>query len=353
MDAERTLVLRVEGELGQPGKVPLALLADKLQAAQRVLNNIGSALRGGGRRGAWKAEVLQACELIFQSAHHSSLEVVATVPEPTQISLPDLDTGKKSLAHLGRTVQALQEHDRQRIADLYPDYGQRARVLSSLLSLFPEEGSEYDLAIKTASAETTLTGELRSYVARMAREELVELPGEALRTLTGKLYRIEVETGQRHLGLIVQNRHILCYYSAEYEDIVRDLVPGSLVEVEGKATLDEEGRVQRIEDIIDARSVQLVPLYWTRIVWADKIFVLRRPMQIRNDFQDGLWIHEYEPLAIYSYGATRAESLDAFRAEFAACWDLIAQEEDKLLTEDARELKQTMKAIVEEVKPLS
>jgi hypothetical protein len=178
-------------------------------------------------------------------------------------------------------------------------------------------------------------------------------PDKGVQTLTGMLYLIEVATAQRHLGLMVNHRRIPCYYAHEYEEVVRELIPGSFVEVEGRATLDERGEVQQIEEIFDVRPVQLVSLYWNKVIHGNRCFYLRNKIQIRVDFRDGLWIHEYEPLEILSYAASRAESLNAFRMDFAACWDLVAQEDDMNLTTDAQKLKRKLLSLIEKVENLS
>jgi len=174
-----------------------------------------------------------------------------------------------------------------------------------------------------------------------------------VQTLTGLLYLIEVATAQRHLGLIVSNRHISCYYSPEYEESVRELIPGSLVEIEGRATLDEQGEVRQIDEILNVRPVQLVPLNWRKVIHGNRRFVLRQQIQIRVNYDDGLWVHEYEPLGIISYASSRSESLEAFREDFAACWDLIAQEDDENLTTDAKEFKEKLLSLVDKVETFS
>lgn len=348
-----TVVLRIGGPTAEEGRVPLTLLADKLQAAQRLLFNIGSAILGGGRRGTWKAEVLEACNLVFVESRRGSLAIVAELPRPSPSLFPELTVGRDALDRMAVTLQALHDHDRPTIERLFPDYGQRTRVVKSALPLIPEEEAEYTLSVETFGGVVQLEPSMRPYLAALTREDIGVLPDEALVTLTGRLYLIEVETGQRHIGIITSNRRVSCYYSPEYEDVVREFVPGSLVEVEGRATLNATGEVQQIEEIIDARPVQQVPLHWTRVVYGNRLYRLRDQLSIRVDYHDGLWLHEYEPLGIIGYGETRRESLDAFRMEFASMWDYIALEDDASLTLDAQALKRKLTALVEAVEELS
>jgi len=350
---DRSLVIRLVVPSKHDSRVPLALLADKLHAAQRALLSVGSALRGGGRRGSWKSEVLQACELFFVKSSPGSLQIETEVALPIAFDLEGYDLGLQALTRLSATLEATNRRDTGTLRDLYPDYGARSRVAKSILPMLPEEGGDYEVEIAAAGEPVRLEPELRSFLNLLDRDTEREGPEEAVRTLTGLLFRIEVATGERQLGLIVQNRQVSCYYAPEYEQVVREFVPGSLVEVEGRATLDDRGGVIRIEEILDARAIQLVPLFWQRVIYGNRLFRLKRPIQVAVDFQDGLWLHEFEPLGIVAYAPTRAESLDAFRADFTACWDEIAQEEDANLTRDAVALKGRLLDIVDHEEALS
>lgn len=345
------LVLKIEGL--SAGQIPLSLLADKLHATQRLLLNIGSAIRGGGRRGAWRTEVLQGCTLVFSDTRAGSLEVFTRLAQPPPgLFQPGQDLGVDALARTGLTLKAITEKDRETLEKFFPDFGHRARILKSALPLIPEQDAQYDIAVSTSTADVRLGTALREYVVELAREETPDFLQEEIRTLTGKLYLIEVSTGQRQLGLIVNNRQIHCFYSQEFEDVIRELIPGSLVEVEGRATLDEFGQVQRIEEILDVVPIQLIPLYWNNLIYDNRRFHLNQPIQINPVFHEGVWVHEYEPLRMYAFGHLRHESLQAFKMEFAACWDQLAEEEDNNLTEDAQDLKRQLLALVRTVETI-
>jgi hypothetical protein len=300
---------------------------------------------GGGRRGSWKSEVLEACSLQFLEARTKCLEVVAEVPLQTQLKIPTMDLGYRSLEKLTDTLQAIHDRDKCQLDRLFPDFRHRSRILKSALPLLPEEESDYSICVKTRTSAVDLVSDVRVYIKSISREESAESLPQQVQTITGVLYLIEVATGQRQLGVIVSNRHIRCFYPPEFEETVRELIPGSLVEVEGFATLNDRGEVDRIEEIIDVRPIQLVPLYWSRIVYSRR-FILKNPIRILPDVLDGVWVHEYEPLGIIAYGRTRSESLEAFRMEFAVLWDEYGQEDDQNLTEDAKELKSAIKNLV-------
>jgi len=104
-----------------------------------------------------------------------------------------------------------------------------------------------------------------------------------------------------------------------------------------------------MKEVADARALGLAPLRWRHVTHGRRRSRLRSPIEIVVDFRDGLWIHEYAPLGVLAYGESRQESLEAFRTDFAACWDSLAQEDDASLTGDARELKRRLVQLVQTV----
>jgi hypothetical protein len=280
--------------------------------------------------------------------------VVAAIAPPLQPLFPAVDLGLDALVRCTETLEAIKQSNREFIRQKYPDHGQRARILKSALWLLPEDEAEYDLEVKTARSCVELTPALRPLLLALTREETEEvLPDSVVRTLTGTLYLIEVGTGQRHLGIMVQNRRIPCYFPLEYEAVVPELIPGSIVEIEGRATFNERGEVERFEEVLDARPVQIGPLFLMRIVYDSRRFRLREPIRVESNFSEGIWVHEFPPLGIHAFGASRAESLKAFRMDFAACWDLLASEKDENLTGDAQDLKAKLLALVEDVEQIA
>jgi hypothetical protein len=350
---DRKLIIRLKGPLVDQRHVPFKVLSTKLAATQQALFAIGSAMRGGGKRGPLKAEVAEGCELLFIAAHPGSLEILSEVAPPPPTLSPNGDLGLQALDHLTHALTAIQSKDGEQLASLFPDYSHRTRVLRSVTGILPEDESEYEVELQRQERCTALRPQLREVINYLVRDHEAAVPEEAVRTITGRLFRIEVGTGSRQLGVLSRNRKIECYFSPQDEPVYRDLVPGSLVEVEGRATLNEIGDVERIEEIIDARAIQLLPIHWHRVIYGNRRFVLHQPIQLAVDFQDGLWIHEYEPLRITAFAGTRGESLEAFRMEFAALWDYVAQEQDDRLTPDARLLKAQLRELVERDEPVA
>lgn len=346
----RQLRLRIVRADAAQQRVKIGLLAEKLRAAQTFLYDVASGIAGGGRRGPYKSEVLEACTLFFVSSKTSSLSVLAEIPPAAQPSLPGLnDLGLKSLHQSSDALEAMRAGDAARLSELYPDHGQRIRLLRSATALWPEEEGDYDIEFESAVSSISLRPESRRQVVVLAREEPIGVPEEQVCAITGRLYLIEVETGERQLGLIVDGRRLRCLYTPDFEILVRELIPSSLVEVEGRATVDAQGAVVQIEEIYDARAVSLAPLSLNRIQHDERRFLLKRPIEVIAGFRQGVWTLEHEPLGLLGYGRSRADAFDGFKMEFAACWDVIACEDDSNLTGDARDLKALMKSVVDKV----
>ncbi len=339
-------------KIATSGPVSLEILSNKTQALQRLLWNIGSALSGGGKRGAWQSKVLQACSLFFVEAKPGSLEMLAQLPDAA-VLFDDLDLGARSLKVVGPTLAAVQNKQYKKLEETFPDYGQRARVIKSLAPLSPEEDAEYELLVTTADASVSLDTSFHCHVTTMIRDEVLEIPEEAVRTVTGYLYLIEVSTGSPRIGVLTENRPIMCHYDQDYEAIVKDLVPGSLVEVEGRAILNDRGDIDNIAQVYDVTQVEpIMPLTWTRVDYANRRFLLSEQIQIRQAYTDGVWSCEFEPLGILAFGLSRRAAVTHFRTDFAACWDDIVQEDDKNLTADARQLKKKFRKLVKEVRDI-
>ena len=342
---EGQLLINISGPLASEGRVPFSVLVKKLGAIQRSLFNIGTATVGGGRKGAWRSQVTQACELQFVAANKGSLQIVSEVPAKIMLPPDVSDLGLSTLEKFSESLEAISKNDGNKLKQLYPDFSQRIRVLKSFTPLLPEEDSDYDLEIGTTTSKVKLESKFREYIEFFSKEQ-DSVAENAFRTLTGTLFRIQVGVGELEIGVLVNNRQVKCFYSKDYEDIIRELVPGSLVEVSGNATLDSRGDIDAIQDITDVQSLSLTPLHWKRVQLDDRKFELNDSIQIKTDFHDGLWILDYEPLKIYAYSSSRAEAIRNFKNEFISIWDYIVSDDDDGLTLDAQTLKKSMKKLV-------
>lgn len=81
---------------------------------------------------------------------------------------------------------------------------------------------------------------------------------------------------------------------------------------------------------------------WNTVRYEDRCFMFRSPLQVYSERQEDIWAVASPTLGILGYGPTRDEAVHAFEMDFAACWDLVAMENDNNLTADAIVLKTAM-----------
>ena len=298
---DRRLTLRIDGPLAREGKVPVELLTSKLKSAQRLLNSVGSAIAGGGSTGKYKDSVSRTCRLDFVTASKKCLEVVMEIP-PFEELFEEDDIGLQALEQFSDTLKAAKTKDRKKIESLYPDRGQRTRVLRAAYEMFPDEESGYEVSMQSNGKLHELTPDIGQFLLEVSQPPEPDYFSESIRTLTGVLYLIKVKRSPQQIGIIVDNRQITCYFPPELEALVEDLIPGSLIEVEGKVTLNDIGKINEVDEVLDARQVQLVPLFWSRLIFGNMKFEFSERLLIIVDFNNGIWSHENEPLGILGYG---------------------------------------------------
>ncbi len=81
---------------------------------------------------------------------------------------------------------------------------------------------------------------------------------------------------------------------------------------------------------------------WETIHHEDRVFRLRRPIDVEVSFDDGLWKLRCDALGISGYGEDYEEALESFESDFGDCWDCIAMEDDEKLGADALALKKRL-----------
>jgi len=78
-------------------------------------------------------------------------------------------------------------------------------------------------------------------------------------------------------------------------------------------------------------------------------FLLREPIEVRVNYEGGVWTHEAPALAIHAFAENRIDSLNSFCMDFADRWGHVAREDDQNLTGEARQVKRKLQRIVHSV----
>ncbi len=87
-----------------------------------------------------------------------------------------------------------------------------------------------------------------------------------------------------------------------------------------------------------------------RIFTEDRVFTLRRPIDLKTGHVGPLTTLEYPPLRIIGRGAAKRRALESFADQFGAAWTVYVEElSEREMTADARKLRRALKALVASV----
>lgn len=340
---ERRLRLIFQGGSFRDGVVPVTVLAAKLQALQNLLFHAAATVAGqrSARRGQWHNRYREFVELSFVSAHHSNLAVEVEMPEPGVLSL-DFDSGLKALDLVFQVGQAVQASG---LGQLNLGREDRSYLLRALEALLPTPLDDYRVELENCAParhpKLSFSGETRRAVRGLLEQGSQPLSAEEV-TLVGELVKIHVEVGPEIIAVRHKGIEIECHYPESLRDQVANLLAGSFVEVTGWATLDNEGRVVRIDSVLDVETVSMDPIRLTRFEHAGVRYSLRKPVVVTVEYTDGLWVYHNEPLNLWGYGERREDALKDLQENFAYLWKEVAEEDDAVLDDKARLLKRAL-----------
>jgi hypothetical protein len=167
------------------------------------------------------------------------------------------------------------------------------------------------------------------------------------RTVAGKVTLINVGAKTPLVGIRHGKSTLQCELGSDVShEIVGDLTIGALVEIAGDAVLDGGDRLKRIVNVSMLRQLRQEPIRWTRLTCGNREFIFSRELVVNVTNTDGGWVFKSEEPSIVGFGLQRQEAHQAFRQDFATCWDVIASKENSRLTLDAIDLKTSLKSLV-------
>jgi hypothetical protein len=95
------------------------------------------------------------------------------------------------------------------------------------------------------------------------------------------------------------------------------------------------------------------PFETCSFLWGSYNYLLRRPVQILSAQQGGLWVFECPAYGLSAAAANREEAFEQLREEFACLYEGLVNEPDEALSLDAIELRDKLRADVEQAQPLA
>lgn len=355
MSLDRVVSLKIDGDIAKGGRVPIQLLAKKLNALQEVLLGTASAVRPTipKRKRKDMAEQIpdrkKACELRFKESRINCLVIdTELAPAPHALFPDQVDLGFEALELAGEGFLALTKKDDKWLERLFPDPRKRSQFLHRAKPLTPS--GDYSIQINTPSQSVALNEEVRKYIETLEAQFTPPL-SKSTRLVTGTVVTIESDHTPAFVVLRVNNRRVPCYYTKPEiaETVQADVTVGTLVEAIGEATLTKRQIIRKIDPTDDLRVVRPQPVHWSRVAHDDRAFVLNEPLEIEVRFDGESWEFEAAHLGVIGQGEHRQAAADDFRMDFMAMHDRIAQSPDDRLTSRALEIKKAFLALVSAV----
>jgi hypothetical protein len=342
---KRRLRLILQGKSFREGEVPISVLAAKLQALQALLYHATATVAAdrSARRGLWQNRYREVAELSFVAAHHSDLTIEVEMPIPGFL-IPDADIGPKAL-DLVFDVGSVLQADPAALNRLKLGKDDRDYLLRAFEGVLPGPLDDYRVEIENYDSDRhpklSFSGETRRAVRALLQRETVPVSAEEV-TIVGELVKIHVSVGPEKIAIRQRGVEIDCYYPDSLRDQVANLLAGSYVEVTGWATLDHEGRVNRIDTVLDVEPVSMDPIRLTRFEHAGQRYDLRKPIVVTVEYVDGLWVYHNESLNLWGYAERREDALRDLHENFAYLWKELAEEDDDVLDERAKAIKRAL-----------
>lgn len=338
--------MTIDGESIQDG-VPLQLLARVFEGVQNTIYSIAMAESGVAprRRRRVPHDIRNRYQLIRLADHNSAYAVEIGFAPAEQAPLPFApDDQTQVLDKYVSLVYAVSEHDESMLPMLFPDTTWRRAILGSLGKYCPGEDDLWSLSVSRKPGEpvTTLWPETHQYISKL----LVEPTAEEM-TVSGRLMRVFLD--QHKLGILHEqtNRILDCNYSSEQEELVMSNLKG-IIHVTGMVELDANDLPEKIKDVVDIHALDLSPLLLQSVDTAEGRLVLKQAESIQPTFEDGRVVFELPILNIIASGATREEAVEELASDFIWLWKEYALAPCEELSQDANELAEYLRGMVEE-----
>jgi hypothetical protein len=344
--AGRGLCMTIDGEKIQDG-VPLQLLATVFGGVQNTIYYIAMAESGVTPRERTRVPegIRNRYQLIRLADHNSAYAVETGFASAEQAPLPFvLDDRAQVLGKYISLVDAVSECDASILSELFPDTMWRRKVLRSVEGYCPREGDSWSLTVsgKDGGAPATLLPETYQHIGELLAEPILEEM-----TVSGRLMRVLLD--QRRLGILHEqtSRILDCNYTPEQEEFVMDNLKG-IIHVTGMVELDASGLPKKIRDVVDIRALDLSPLLFQSVDTAEGRLVLKRAESIQPSFEDGQVVFELPSLNIIASGATREEAVEELAWDLVWLWEEYALAPRDELSQDAKELAERLRDMIEE-----
>jgi len=328
--------------------MPVEYLTTALDALQEAIYLLAMQEEGRPVRKREKADARLAAKYALRcgAVRSGSVVMEGMIGDPTH-DLTSSENVERVLHRYFAATSAIAEQDAVRLQTVVPDSSRRAKFIQAFRRTAPKVGSGWVVEIAERGGPVVRLTDKQQAAARALLSSSED--STAIRTLTGRLTKIDFDNRRVTLFYPVTSREIECSYGEELEVMLLKN-PRELIQVTGTVVLDAKGLPERIREVesieeLDLNEIEIraIPLDGVRIVATP---ALRLAPEL--DETEPLIILTDLDLGIDCYAATREALIEELRAQLAMLWSEYALAEDEGLTEGARRLKVNLRARFEE-----
>lgn len=342
--------MKFEGRLADSGSVPAMILSEVIQAFQRTIHLIAMEVEN--------KEVRQRAKLT--AAQEQKYVLMCSAPKPGSLLVSTTFGNSRSSLYADKEIQdvsqrfvevcaAIENENYARLCHLLPDDIRRVKTLESMRKMVPKKGSDIHLTISNG------TPFFKSEVIGRQIKALHENKSdqETLRTVTGKLVRIDFNDLKITIEYPPTNKELDCNYSEESEvsEIMLFDNRRQMIQVTGRIILDDHDHPKAIRDVESICELDLSPFCLSDIQLKEKLLRFRkeRVLEPKLDESKQLICLEDDELGIDIFAYTRDDLDEALTKEMDFLWHEYALAEDSELSPRALDLKHALLNALEEV----
>jgi hypothetical protein len=322
--------------------VPATILADTLQAAQRIVHLLAMARRRMQlrRRARTPQDIERAFPVLCDLSRPGSYLQPIWIGDP---SASLLSPGEIALVaeDFDRVLDAAVRGDAGEMSEVVVDANWRAAVVSNVGRLAPRPSTGFTLAVASRRAA-------RTFDISGARQKIAALTHRApttaeSRAVIGSLQAIDF--GERRLTLLhpKTGRAFSCFYLDDVEPMLLENAR-QLIQVTGEVEVDAHGTPVKVVETTEICPVDLepIPLMPFSVGGQHIEPIVPRSLTPTLDENEQSFILEDEAIGLDLVAETRAELEEILTQDLRLLWRDYALAADDTLTRGARDLKRRL-----------
>jgi hypothetical protein len=346
------LEFHFNGKPGDEHAVPVAVVTQVLQAAQKAMLLFGMQVEGRSEKERFRAtaEVERKYVLRVSVPREGSVTFPAELGDPASGLFAPADVARVA-EHFGAFSAALASEEPDRLRDLVPDSPTRRRLLETYRAMTPAPGSNWRMYVQGAGyARIDFNDKLFHTVRHFLRAEKTQEDRIESQTVTGKLLKIDFAENKLTIQYPPTNKALECFYEPELEELLfenrRDFI-----QVTGNVILDGEGNPEKITGVNEIAELDTSPIEIAEVLYGAGFLRIDPPLSVTpvptESYQ--YLTAEVGEFGLYITAPTREKLVDELSGEIKFIWEEYGKAKSDELVEAARGLREALCQRITEV----